>query len=94
MLLRRIKIPHDCTTELNHNAYLFLQSVFDKHDKVSDDISGSLRSLLTLLRLNAGAFDPDPGQRLRALAGGVEGPVQSVSLHALGSGCQQHRVHQ
>lgn len=32
---RRIKIPPDCTTELNHNAYLFLQSVFDKHDKVS-----------------------------------------------------------
>lgn len=31
---RRIKIPPDCTTELNHNAYLFLQSVFDKHDKV------------------------------------------------------------
>lgn len=31
----RIKIPPDCTTELNHNAYLFLQSVFDKHDKVS-----------------------------------------------------------
>uniref|UniRef100_A0A8C6LXN4 Ras homolog family member T1a n=1 Tax=Nothobranchius furzeri TaxID=105023 RepID=A0A8C6LXN4_NOTFU len=30
-----IKIPPDCTTELNHNAYLFLQSVFDKHDKVS-----------------------------------------------------------
>lgn len=34
-LHRRIKIPPDCTTELNHNAYLFLQSVFDKHDKVS-----------------------------------------------------------
>lgn len=31
----RIKIPPDCTTELNHNAYHFLQSVFDKHDKVS-----------------------------------------------------------
>lgn len=30
----RLKIPPDCTTELNHNAYLFLQSVFDKHDKV------------------------------------------------------------
>ncbi|XP_069050748.1 mitochondrial Rho GTPase 1-A isoform X1 [Lepisosteus oculatus] len=27
-----LKIPPDCTTELNHNAYLFLQSVFDKHD--------------------------------------------------------------
>lgn len=35
----RIKIPPDCTTELNHNAYLFLQSVFDKHDKVSGQIS-------------------------------------------------------
>ncbi|KAG7248126.1 hypothetical protein CRUP_006529, partial [Coryphaenoides rupestris] len=23
-----IKVPPDCTTELNHNAYLFLQSVF------------------------------------------------------------------
>lgn len=34
-LYGRIKIPPDCTTELNHNAYLFLQSVFDKHDKVS-----------------------------------------------------------
>lgn len=34
-LFDRIKIPPDCTTELNHNAYLFLQSVFDKHDKVS-----------------------------------------------------------
>lgn len=27
-------MPPDCTTELNHNAYLFLQSIFDKHDKV------------------------------------------------------------
>uniref|UniRef100_A0A8C1XQH4 Ras homolog family member T1 n=1 Tax=Cyprinus carpio TaxID=7962 RepID=A0A8C1XQH4_CYPCA len=31
-----LKIPPDCTTELNHNAYLFLQSVFDKHDKDRD----------------------------------------------------------
>uniref|UniRef100_A0A4W5PVA3 Mitochondrial Rho GTPase n=1 Tax=Hucho hucho TaxID=62062 RepID=A0A4W5PVA3_9TELE len=31
-----LKIPPDCTTELNHNAYLFLQSVFDKHDKDHD----------------------------------------------------------
>uniref|UniRef100_A0A8C7CT34 Mitochondrial Rho GTPase n=1 Tax=Oncorhynchus kisutch TaxID=8019 RepID=A0A8C7CT34_ONCKI len=31
-----LKIPADCTTELNHNAYLFLQSVFDKHDKDRD----------------------------------------------------------
>ncbi|KAG5832905.1 hypothetical protein ANANG_G00296160 [Anguilla anguilla] len=31
-----LKIPLDCTTELNHNAYLFLQSVFDKHDKDRD----------------------------------------------------------
>uniref|UniRef100_A0A8C6GMV3 Mitochondrial Rho GTPase n=1 Tax=Mus spicilegus TaxID=10103 RepID=A0A8C6GMV3_MUSSI len=27
-----LKIPPDCTTELNHHAYLFLQSTFDKHD--------------------------------------------------------------
>ncbi|XP_032858176.1 mitochondrial Rho GTPase 1 isoform X4 [Tyto alba] len=27
-----LKIPSDCTTELNHHAYLFLQSIFDKHD--------------------------------------------------------------
>lgn len=32
--MRRLKVPPDSTTELNHNAYLFLQSVFDKHDKV------------------------------------------------------------
>uniref|UniRef100_A0AAY4AMR2 Mitochondrial Rho GTPase n=1 Tax=Denticeps clupeoides TaxID=299321 RepID=A0AAY4AMR2_9TELE len=31
-----LKIPPDCTTELNHNAYLFLQSVFDKYDKDRD----------------------------------------------------------
>uniref|UniRef100_A0A672QN95 Ras homolog family member T1 n=1 Tax=Sinocyclocheilus grahami TaxID=75366 RepID=A0A672QN95_SINGR len=31
-----LKIPPDCTTEFNHNAYLFLQSVFDKHDKDRD----------------------------------------------------------
>uniref|UniRef100_A0A6Q2Z0Z9 Mitochondrial Rho GTPase n=1 Tax=Esox lucius TaxID=8010 RepID=A0A6Q2Z0Z9_ESOLU len=31
-----LKIPPGCTTELNHNAYLFLQSVFDKHDKDRD----------------------------------------------------------
>uniref|UniRef100_A0A671SXW9 Ras homolog family member T1a n=1 Tax=Sinocyclocheilus anshuiensis TaxID=1608454 RepID=A0A671SXW9_9TELE len=31
-----LKIPPDCTTELNHNAYLFLQSVFDKHDNDRD----------------------------------------------------------
>uniref|UniRef100_A0A671PPP1 Mitochondrial Rho GTPase n=1 Tax=Sinocyclocheilus anshuiensis TaxID=1608454 RepID=A0A671PPP1_9TELE len=31
-----LKIPPDCTTELNHNTYLFLQSVFDKHDKDRD----------------------------------------------------------
>lgn len=37
-LYTRIKIPPDCTTELNHNAYLFLQSVFDKHDKVSGHV--------------------------------------------------------
>uniref|UniRef100_A0A665VCN8 Mitochondrial Rho GTPase n=1 Tax=Echeneis naucrates TaxID=173247 RepID=A0A665VCN8_ECHNA len=35
-LFPMIKIPADCTTELNHNAYLFLQSVFDKHDKDRD----------------------------------------------------------
>ncbi|XP_078257580.1 mitochondrial Rho GTPase 1 isoform X4 [Rhinoraja longicauda] len=27
-----LKVPLDCTTELNHHAYLFLQSIFDKHD--------------------------------------------------------------
>uniref|UniRef100_A0A1A8H6D0 Mitochondrial Rho GTPase n=1 Tax=Nothobranchius korthausae TaxID=1143690 RepID=A0A1A8H6D0_9TELE len=31
-----LKVPPDCSTELNHNAYLFLQSVFDKHDKDRD----------------------------------------------------------
>ncbi|XP_061839719.1 mitochondrial Rho GTPase 1b isoform X6 [Nerophis lumbriciformis] len=31
-----LKIPPDCTTELNHTAYLFLQGVFDKHDKDRD----------------------------------------------------------
>ncbi|XP_061685101.1 mitochondrial Rho GTPase 1b isoform X2 [Syngnathoides biaculeatus] len=31
-----LKVPPDCTTELNHTAYLFLQSVFDKHDKDRD----------------------------------------------------------
>ncbi|XP_066560317.1 mitochondrial Rho GTPase 1-A isoform X3 [Amia ocellicauda] len=31
-----LKIPPDCTTELNHNAYLFLQSLFDKHDQDRD----------------------------------------------------------
>uniref|UniRef100_A0A8C7XF99 Mitochondrial Rho GTPase n=1 Tax=Oryzias sinensis TaxID=183150 RepID=A0A8C7XF99_9TELE len=31
-----LKVPPDCTTELNYNAYLFLQSVFDKHDKDRD----------------------------------------------------------
>lgn len=33
--VNRLKIPPDCTTELNHHAYLFLQSTFDKHDLVS-----------------------------------------------------------
>lgn len=41
-LYSRVKVPPDCTTELNHNAYLFLQSVFDKHDKVSGKTSGFL----------------------------------------------------
>ncbi|KAI4889125.1 hypothetical protein NFI96_001688 [Prochilodus magdalenae] len=31
-----LKIPPDCSTELNHNASLFLQGVFDKHDKDRD----------------------------------------------------------
>lgn len=35
----------------------------------------------------------DPGQRLCAVARGGEGLVQSISLHALGSGCQQHGLH-
>lgn len=49
--LSRLKIPPDCTTELNHNAYLFLQSVFDKHDKVQSCISGSVFMLaFTLMR--------------------------------------------
>lgn len=43
--LSRLKIPPDCTTELNHNAYLFLQSVFDKHDKVQSCTSGSVFTL-------------------------------------------------
>ena len=33
--INRLKITPDCTTELNHHAYLFLQSTFDKHDLVS-----------------------------------------------------------
>uniref|UniRef100_A0A6I8RAJ0 Mitochondrial Rho GTPase n=1 Tax=Xenopus tropicalis TaxID=8364 RepID=A0A6I8RAJ0_XENTR len=32
----RLKVPIDCTTELNHHAYLFLQSIFDKHDQDRD----------------------------------------------------------
>ncbi|XP_076871547.1 mitochondrial Rho GTPase 1b isoform X2 [Brachyhypopomus gauderio] len=31
-----LKIPPDCSTELNHNASLFLQGVFEKHDKDRD----------------------------------------------------------
>uniref|UniRef100_A0A8C5EQC2 Mitochondrial Rho GTPase n=1 Tax=Gouania willdenowi TaxID=441366 RepID=A0A8C5EQC2_GOUWI len=31
-----LKVPPNCTTELNHNASLFLQSIFDKHDKDRD----------------------------------------------------------
>lgn len=31
-LFPTLKVPLDCTTELNHHAYLFLQSIFDKHD--------------------------------------------------------------
>ncbi|XP_061425953.1 mitochondrial Rho GTPase 1-like isoform X1 [Lethenteron reissneri] len=31
-----LKVPHDCTTELNHSAYLFLQSIFEKHDLDGD----------------------------------------------------------
>uniref|UniRef100_A0A4W3KAT5 Mitochondrial Rho GTPase n=1 Tax=Callorhinchus milii TaxID=7868 RepID=A0A4W3KAT5_CALMI len=30
--VRGLKVAPDCTTELNHHAYLFLQSIFDKHD--------------------------------------------------------------
>lgn len=33
-ILCSLKVPAHCTTELNHKAYLFLQGVFDKHDKV------------------------------------------------------------
>ncbi|NWW32919.1 MIRO1 GTPase, partial [Panurus biarmicus] len=32
LIWKSLKIPPDCTTELNHHAYLFLQSIFDKHD--------------------------------------------------------------
>ncbi|XP_078510500.1 mitochondrial Rho GTPase 1 isoform X2 [Lissotriton helveticus] len=35
-LFPSLKIPPDCTTELNHHAYLFLQSIFDKHDQDRD----------------------------------------------------------
>ncbi|XP_062852640.1 LOW QUALITY PROTEIN: mitochondrial Rho GTPase 1b [Trichomycterus rosablanca] len=31
-----LKTPPDCSTELNQNASLFLQSIFDKHDKDRD----------------------------------------------------------
>uniref|UniRef100_A0A4W4EN92 Mitochondrial Rho GTPase n=1 Tax=Electrophorus electricus TaxID=8005 RepID=A0A4W4EN92_ELEEL len=31
-----LKIPPECSTELNHNASLFLQAVFEKHDKDRD----------------------------------------------------------
>lgn len=47
--LFRLKIPPDCTTELNHNAYLFLQSVFDKHDKVQSCMSASVCTLASTL---------------------------------------------
>ncbi|KAM8947126.1 mitochondrial Rho GTPase 1 isoform 5-T5 [Pelodytes ibericus] len=35
-LFPQLKVPVDCTTELNHHAYLFLQSIFDKHDQDRD----------------------------------------------------------
>ncbi|KAG9468586.1 hypothetical protein GDO78_022420 [Eleutherodactylus coqui] len=35
-LFPQLKVPVDCTTELNHHAYLFLQSMFDKHDQDRD----------------------------------------------------------
>uniref|UniRef100_A0A8C5FCR4 Mitochondrial Rho GTPase n=1 Tax=Gadus morhua TaxID=8049 RepID=A0A8C5FCR4_GADMO len=35
-LFPQLKVPPDATTELNHDAYLFLQGVFDKHDKDRD----------------------------------------------------------
>ncbi|KAH0631803.1 hypothetical protein JD844_019630 [Phrynosoma platyrhinos] len=31
-----IQVPHDCSTELNHFAYQFLQRMFEKHDKDHD----------------------------------------------------------
>lgn len=49
LTLSRLKIPPDCTTELNYNAYLFLQSIFDKHDKVHSCTSGSLFTLASVL---------------------------------------------
>ncbi|TUC02891.1 Mitochondrial Rho GTPase 1-A [Bagarius yarrelli] len=35
-LVPLLRIPSDCSTELNHTASLFLQSIFDKHDKDRD----------------------------------------------------------
>ncbi|OCT60856.1 hypothetical protein XELAEV_18046877mg [Xenopus laevis] len=35
-LFPQLKVHIDCTTELNHHAYLFLQSIFDKHDQDRD----------------------------------------------------------
>ncbi|XP_048349908.1 mitochondrial Rho GTPase 2 isoform X1 [Sphaerodactylus townsendi] len=34
-----IRVPHDCSTELNHFGYQFLQKIFEKHDK---DLDGAL----------------------------------------------------
>ncbi|XP_053355239.1 mitochondrial Rho GTPase 1b [Clarias gariepinus] len=31
-----LRVPADCSTELSHDASLFLQSIFDKHDKDRD----------------------------------------------------------
>ncbi|XP_061455203.1 mitochondrial Rho GTPase 2 isoform X2 [Rhineura floridana] len=31
-----IRVPHDCSTELNHFGYQFLQRMFEKHDKDRD----------------------------------------------------------
>lgn len=35
-LCPQIRVPHDCSTELNHFGYQFLQRMFEKHDKDRD----------------------------------------------------------
>uniref|UniRef100_A0A671T0T5 Mitochondrial Rho GTPase n=1 Tax=Sinocyclocheilus anshuiensis TaxID=1608454 RepID=A0A671T0T5_9TELE len=56
-----LKIPPDCTTELNHNAYLFLQSVFDKHDNDRDCALSpdELKDLFKVFPLSYMPWGPD-----------------------------------